>query len=152
MEKKVRIVKEKREFLLGKDADGNSYYLVEASWDCGWYWGLGYVERYTKADRWDAHTHFSNMFLEKDIFNSFKRLFVETPLVDKEVWSLLELMSAIYRFKEIANVYHLGGSHIADNPLKDLLKNESEFKRINEEVIPALLKEVYSLLSPTQDN
>ena len=42
-------------YLLGRDEEGINYWLEEPSWDCGWYWGFGYVETYTtnevKADK-----------------------------------------------------------------------------------------------------
>ena len=35
-------------YLLGKDAEGVKYWLESPSWDCGWYWGFGYVETYQR--------------------------------------------------------------------------------------------------------
>lgn len=35
-----------------------------------------------------------------------------------------------------------GGSHYTTNPLKELIKNEEEVKRINEVVLPAIFLEI----------
>ena len=53
----------KKYFLLGKK-DGKKYYLEDSYWDCGWYWGLGYVETFNelKIDI-ESHQHFDNLFL-----------------------------------------------------------------------------------------
>ena len=47
MKKEKRFAFGKNIYLLGSDKDGVKYWLEEASWDCGWYWGFGYVETYT---------------------------------------------------------------------------------------------------------
>jgi hypothetical protein len=57
-------------YLLGTDENGIRYWLEAASWDCGWYWGFGYIETYknnqtpSKAQDFDSHEH-ANNFLSK---------------------------------------------------------------------------------------
>ena len=44
MKKEKRKAFGKKIYLLGKDAEGVKYWLEEASWDCNWYYGFGYIE------------------------------------------------------------------------------------------------------------
>ncbi len=46
MQKQMDHAFNKDVYLLGKDSEGISYWLEAPSWDCGWYWGFGYVETY----------------------------------------------------------------------------------------------------------
>lgn len=139
-----------RYYLLGKDEYGDEMWLEEASWDCGWYWGLGYVETFNsfKTDI-NSHEHYDNLFLKGDLTpEKFKSVIVETPLTDKEIWALNELMKSAYIARKYSDMLHTGGAHISSNPCKDLLQNEAEYKRINEKVIPGIMDEVYKLLTP----
>lgn len=142
-------------YLLGTDKDDIAYWLEQGTWDCGWYWGCGYVETYSRnmspsASRdINSHQHFNSMFFNKkgNAYDEFKRFFVETTLVDKEIWTLIELMKTIYTLKEYSGTINRGGSHFTTNPCKDLIMNSEEYERINDVVIPALLQKVYELLS-----
>lgn len=157
MEKKVSQAFGKKNYLLGKDKKGIWYWLEEASWDCEWYWGFGYVRSYTNNEHpgmsrdLETHQHFDSLFLEgphmcKEMFDNF---FVETPLNNNEKWKLLELMKTIYTLKEYGEVVYRGGSHIADNPLKEVIKSQEEYNRINKVVLPQLFEEVYKILGKT---
>lgn len=157
MEKKVSKAFGKKTYLLGKDEDGIWYWLEEATWDCEWYWGFGYVRSYTnnqhpeKSRDLDSHQHFNNLFLKgpkmcKEMFDDF---FIETPLNNNEKWKLLELMQTIYTLKEYSEVVYRGGSHISDNPLREVIKSQEEYNRINKIVLPQLFEEVYKILEKT---
>lgn len=154
MKKQVKKAFGKNVYLLGADREGTYYWLEEATWDCGWYWGAGYVETYTNNKRPDmskdieSHQHFDGLFLKgpkmcKDMFDEF---FNETPLNDSEKWKLLELMKTIYTLKEYSEVVCRGGSNITSNPLKEVIKSEEEYNRINKTVLPQLFEEVYKIL------
>ena len=94
MEKKTSKAFGKKVWLLGQDKDGINYWLEEPSWDCGWYYGFGFVETYTHNTRPDlardinSHQHFDSLFLNgpKCSKDMFKEFFVETPLSDDEIW------------------------------------------------------------------
>ena len=141
-------------YLLGADAEGTNYWLEKASWDCDWYWGFGYVETYTnnrvpsKSKDISSHQHFDGLFFNtgKMSFDAFKEFFAETPLSDKEIWKLLELMKSYYIAKEYAFMLHTGGAHFTSNPCADIIRDLSEWDRINKVVIPAVCDEVYGLL------
>ena len=44
-------------------------------------------------------------------------------------------------------LWYKGGSHYTTNPCRDIIINSEEVKRINEVVLPALFKEVKTILS-----
>ena len=145
-------------YLLGKDEDGIFYWLEKASWDCDWYWGGGYVETYTNNEHpeysrdIESHQHFDGLFFNKrkngfDLFNEF---FAETPLTKNEIWELCELMKSFYIAREYSDMLYRGGAHYTSNPAKEAIKNEEEYERINKIVIPAIMDEVYKLLSPDE--
>lgn len=142
-------------YLLGKDKEGILYWLEEPKWDCGWYWGCGYVETYTNnknpsiARDIESHQHFDGLFFNKNKngYDNFKEFFDETTVTDKELWTLLEVMKTIYILKETAEVLGRGGSHYTSNPCRDTITNTEEVKRINEVVLPALFEAVRRILS-----
>ena len=154
MEKQVKKAFGKDVYLLGADKEGTFYWLEEATWDCDWYWGFGYIETYTNNENPNrsrdivGHQHFGGLFLEgpemcKDMFDQF---FAETPLNDGEKWRILELMKTIYTLKEYSEVVYRGGSNITGNPLKDEIKSQEEYNRINKVMLPQLFEEVYKIL------
>ena len=152
MEKKVVTVHGKKYYLLGVNKQGEHVYLMEASWDCDWYWGLGYVRTFTN-DRCPQlsrdirmHDHFDSMFLKKDLHDSFLEYFTDTVLTDDEIWALLELMKSLYKLKEYSDFLHLGGAYVTKNPCENEIRNDEEYKRINQFVIPLLNNKVYELL------
>lgn len=155
MDKKTTEAFGKEIYLLGKDKEGILYWLEEPQWDCGWYWGCGYVETYTNnrnpsiARDINSHQHFDGLFFSKNKngYDSFKEFFEEITVSDKELWTLMELMKTIYTLKETAEVLGRGGSHYTMNPCKDIIKNAEEVMRINEVVLPALFKEVKGIMS-----
>lgn len=153
--KKQVINKFGKHYLLGEDHNGTKYYLEQASWDCGWYWGLGYIHTFTnnKNPKYSrdiqTHTHFDSMFLNKNRngYDEFKDFFKETVLNEKETWQLIELMKSLYIAREYSDFLNRGGAHYTQNACGELIKNNDEYERINKTVIPGLLNKVYELLS-----
>lgn len=141
-------------YLLGKDADGTYYWLQAATWDCDWYWGGGYVECFTNnknpslAKDITSHSHFDSMFFNKQaaVIDVVKNLLVETPFTDKEIYQIFELMKSFYTARHYADMLHMGGCYITENPAKSVICNDDEYKRINETVIPAIMQELYKIM------
>lgn len=141
-------------YFLGQDRDGVNYWLEAASWDCGWYWGGGYVETYTnnncpeRSRDISSHTHFDCMFFKsnKNGHDAFTNFFTSHPFSDSEIWKICELMKAFYTAREYSNMIYIGGAHYTTNPARDAIKSEEEYKRINENVIPAIMSELYKIL------
>lgn len=147
-------------YLLGETADGTRYYLEQAKFDCGWYWGGGYVETYTNnrfpelSKDIDSHQHFDSLFFHnpnKNGYDAFKDFFAETPFTDKEVWEIVELMRSFYIAREYSDMIHRGGAHYTENPAKEIIKNDEEYDRINKTVIPAIMSELYKILGGEND-
>lgn len=147
----------KKYYLLGIDKAGCKHYLEEGTWDCGWYWGFGYVESFTnnknpeKSKDINSHMHFDGLFLKGcGCIDKWREFFKDGVLDIQELWTLLELMKSFYTAKEWSGVCYMGGSHYTTNPCQGLLKFNEEYNRINKVIIPSIMNEVYKLLTPEE--
>lgn len=156
MEKSKKFAFNKNIYLLGENKDGIKYWLEEATWDCNWYWGFGYIKTYTNNKNPEisrdiaSHQHFDSLFLNKNIFDSFKNFFKETTLNDNEIWELLGYMEEFYKMKEYSNLLY-SGNHITSQAKnikegKNEIENKKEYERINKILMPELFKKIYKLL------
>ena len=143
-------------YLLGIDAYGVKYFLRSATWNCDWYWGGGYVETYSNNNHPEHSSdinstqHFDVLFFDNPFqngYDAFKKFFKETPFTDEEIWKIIELMKSFYISQEYSDMLYRGGAHYTSNPVTDIIKNEAEYKRINEKVIPEIMKELYKILA-----
>jgi len=161
----------KDNYLLGQDSEGIKYWLEAPQWDCGWYWGFGYIETYTNNRNPEmsrdiqSHEHFSGfvgqMFeydfnkkceIKKEyihILNDKGSRLTETVLTDSEAWELSDLMKRFYTMREMADILHQGTGHLTSNTEHKTLNPEMR-KWINEEELPAIFKRVLEILSPTK--
>lgn len=157
-------------YLLAKDKDGVLYWLEAPTWDCGWYWGFGYVETYTNnknpslSREIESHSHWDGAIVgQMEEYNYEKKCFVksqyvhhinennrfsDTVLTDSESWKLAELMKTAYKLKEQAEMCRHGGAYITENPCKKLLTNKRLEKKINEVLLPAVFAEIAKILTP----
>lgn len=129
--------------------DGEKIYLSAPSWDCGWYWGFGYLGNK------NCHYHVDGLNAKENInlFDAFKKHFGSSLVVrDSQLWVLCELFKTFYTLKEAAEVLGRGGSHFTTNPCSELIINKDEVTRINTIVLPAIFDEIYKILIPAQDN
>lgn len=140
-------------YFLGTDENGVNYWLEAAKWNCGWYWGGGYVETYTSNDPErsrdiNSHQHFDSLFFKgpECCKNEFDKMFVKSPFTDSEKWQICELMKSFYIARNYSDMLHSGGAHITTNPAKDTIQNQSEYDRINKIVIPEILEKLYEIL------
>lgn len=136
-------------YLLGINQNNEMVWLKRPSWDCDWYWSLGYVQTFDEYySDINMHAHFDLLFLNtnKNSYNTFREYFKETTLSNKELWTLLECMKSLYTLREYSNCLHRGGSHCSANPCKELLKNDDEYDRINKILIPNLWEQVENIL------
>lgn len=157
MKKEKKHIFGKDVYLLGKEKEGKKCYLEAASFDCGWYWGFGYIETYTndrnpeRSKDIDSHRHFDNLFLNKNIFNSFKNFFEDTTLNDAEIWELLGYMKEFYTLKNYSDLLY-NGNYITSKAknikqAKHEEKNKEEYNRINNIILPELFEKIYKLLT-----
>ena len=122
------------------ELDGERVWLPPPSWDCGWYWGYGYIQNRHLS------TCFKRLDTNDNLFNAIQKRFDSTfALQDKKLWTFCELMVTFYSLNEIAEVYNRGGSFYTSNPLADIIRNHEEVKRINETLLPKIFIEIDKL-------
>ena len=153
-------------YLIGKDNTGKRVWLEKPSWDCGWYWGFGYLQTMradltpSAARDIDSHTHWNYRVAHKNAYDWFIETFGEPTtdiwghpreadkdtrmcrFTDKQVWRLCELMATAYTLSEAAEVLGRGKSNYGENPCAEVIKNTREAKRINSKVLPAIFAEI----------
>mgnify|MGYP000885812077 CR=1 FL=1 len=153
--KKHKINKFGEHYFLGIDQDNKKVYLQKASWDCGWYWGFGYLRTFTNNNNPEvsrdisSHTHFDSEIIngKSHAFNNFKNYFKRTPLTDNEIWQLCDYMSTFYNLKKSAEIFGRGYSHYTEKAKLDIIKNNEITNKINKEMLPALFEKIEELLT-----
>jgi hypothetical protein len=139
-------------YLLGADKDGVKYWLESPSWDCGWYWGFGYIKTYTNNDNpasskdITSHQHADN-FLEWAIdWNGKERILVDTTFSKEEAWELSELFERFYILKKTAELFGRGNAHITETQRVPSIKRPELAEGINKVLIPQITKAIYVLM------
>lgn len=125
--------------LIGKNQENEPIYFYRPSWDCNWYWGFGYIGND------NLHTHLNSLG-KNNLYENIKNYFSEFRLQDKDIWLFCEYVMTVYALRPYSEVIRRGGSYYSHNPHKDVIKNPDEYKRINSELIPLLIDEIYKLL------
>lgn len=122
--------------------DSKSFWLKKPSFDCGWYWGVGYL---TGAGVW---SHFDNMFKTYDVFVDAKFI---TPYDRDTRWKIYELITQLYNLRRYADMMHCCGagiSTIQGSIDKYEEGNTYEYKRINNVLIPTVWNRLVDVLVP----
>lgn len=138
-------------YLLGKGADGVNYWLESPRWECGWYWGFGYIETYTNNTRPDkakdvsSHQHASDF--SPKWWNDEKAILKELVFNDQEGWELAELFKQFYFLKNAAEIFGRGKCNIA-NTIVDKWNKPGLVKEINEVILPLVMNRIIAILSP----
>lgn len=141
-------------YLLGTDAQGVKYWLESPSWDCGWYWGFGYIQTYVRnqmpdrAKDIDSHEHAENFLSEwfTEWNNSTPRLSMQT-FSSQEGWELSELFAQFYFLKSAAENFGRGKCYVANTSAPNWEKKDL-VKEINEKLIPAVTARIIEILTP----
>ena len=145
-------------YLLGINKDGEYVWLEKESWDCGWYWGFGYLHTYTnnrqpeRSKDITSHFHFDSTFLKGpdcsyDMFNNY---FAETVLTKEEIWELCDYMITFYSLKSVAELFKNGYSHQTERAKVESLKSEEQRDLVNKVWLPEVFKRIETLLSPAK--
>lgn len=138
--------KEYNKYLIGYN-DSEPIYLSSPSWDCGWYWGFGYLGNK------NCHYHVNGLAKDCDLYDGFKKHFGESLKIrDSNLWTFCELFKTFYVLKETAEVLGRGGTHYSNNPCKNIIVNKDEVERINKTIMPALFEEIYKILEMNKNN
>ena len=157
MEKKI-INRFGKHYLLGIDKDGNYVWLEKESWDCGWYWGFGYLHTYTNnknpesAIDISAHFHFDSTFLNGPdcSYKMFKNYFQETVLTDDEIWELCDYMKTFYTLKSVAELFKHGYSRQTERAKVEKIQSETQYDLVNKVWLPEVFKRIENLLTPNK--
>lgn len=152
MKKQTLTIFGKKNYLLGTDKNGRKLFLVEPSWDCGWYWGFGYIETYTNNSHPErsrdiaSHSHFDSLFgTNCNLYDGFKKIIKDSTLSDSELWQLCDYMKTYYCLRETAEVLGRGYSYYTEKAKLDIVKDEAYAERINKVVLPELFKHIEDL-------
>jgi hypothetical protein len=140
--------------------EGQKIYLSAPSWDCGWYWGFGYlgnsqthyhVDGLKTREWYDAEKKcFQSERL--NLFDGFKKHFGNSfKITDKDLWTLSELFETFYTLRKTAEVLGRGGAHLTSNPAAEVIKNPEEVTRINDVVLPQIFEEIYKILHNAEE-
>lgn len=156
MKKQTLTIFGKKNYLLGTDKNGRKLFLVAPSWDCGWYWGFGYIETYTNNRHPErsrdiaSHNHFNYLFgtifgTNCTFYDGFKNIIIDSTLSDNELWKLCDYMETFYCLNETAEVLKRGYSHYDERAKLDIVKDEAYAERINKVILPELFKHIEDL-------
>ncbi len=157
MNKQICKFNNKPVYLLGADSGGIYYWLQSSSWDCGWYWGFGYIETYTnnKYPRLSrdigSHQHATDFYPEWWGHNKagYKpSILAETTFSDHEGWLLSELFEQFYLLKDMAGFYARGNCNIASDAGNIAFVRPEMVTVINKEWIPDVVNKILTILSP----
>ena len=103
----------KDKILLGK-IDNENIYLYKHSWDCGWYWGMGYIGNK------NCQYHIKSLIQDKYDVN---KIFSSTKLTQAQWWIVRDLFVQAYALKKVAEVYKSGGYQSSLKGITDKLVN-----------------------------
>lgn len=111
----------------GTFADGENIYLSKHSWDCGWYWGFGYIGNSR------CHFHMDNLMAVRDAGSTAvaSDLFESTNITDSDWWVIRDLFKQAYALKDAAEVYQYGGHQSSRVGVTDLLKSSEKAAQLN---------------------
>jgi hypothetical protein len=99
-------------------------YLEKHSWDCGWYWGFGYIGNK------NLHTHYDIMMHDFE----FKNIWQETPFTDNQWYVINDLFIQAYALKKAADVYKHGGYITNLKGTTDKIINIDMYNKINKDL------------------
>lgn len=105
---------------------GEAVYLTKHQWDCGWYFGFGYIGNN------HTHTHFDSTFLQDHKYAS--EIFESTNITDEEWWVIRDLFVQAYALRKAAEVYQYGGHQTSRPGLTDVLKSGERATQLNEDL------------------
>jgi len=162
-----------------KELTGESrrIYLTDFSWDCGWYWGGGYI-----GNR-DLHCHFDGCFLntpdvrghplgnfitpwsEKPKYGGkfivlcngcsiWEPLstFLDKPVFDvSEWWRIKDLFKQFYKLRDAAEVFRHGGHCSSDGRNPEELNSDME-NRINSHIETVIIPEIRKICKFKSEN
>ena len=137
-------------YFLGTDEDGEKYWLEEPSWDCGWYWGFGYIETYTKNGRdIQSHQHANNFYSKW-----CETILKSKSFSDDEKWALCELFANFYTLQKLAEAQYFEGKEGNFTSKRNGFDYRTLIRdglNINRDCLPFVMAKIISILSPDEN-
>ena len=136
MENKILLGKVRKDF---RADDNQSYiggellYLTKHSWDCDWYWGMGYIGNK------DLHCHFDNQFLRNPEY-AISNIFESTNIKQSDWWIILDLFKQAYALQAAAEIYIHGGHMTSKKNVTDIVHSDEMAASINKDLSKVLDK------------
>ena len=130
--------------------DNNRYYLRKPHFDCGWYWGLGYL-----ATGRGSHGHFDSYFKDKPFYDAWLDDFDDTPFTREEAYIITDYVRQLYILRKMSDMLHLGNTHITSDAkaLEQFTEqNTAEYKRINNVLIPTIWNTLVDVLLDEEED
>ena len=128
---------------LGTSEDHGRLYLSKHSWDCGCYWGFGYIGNSR------LHMHIKALIKHPEKYNpkwtDVGQHFSNTWLTQAQWWILRDLFLSAYAIHEAAEVYHCGG-HQTQDAEPHRVKREGMVDTLNKD-LETLLDTIWDLLT-----
>ena len=122
---------------LGNTTEYGRLYLSKHSWDCGWYWGFGYIGNK------NCHLHIETLIgLKWDVSQIFDK---GTKITQDQWWIIRELFRQAYALKCAAFVYQHGGHQTTKLGITDCIKNLEMAALINKD-LEIVLNKVWDFL------
>jgi len=110
------------------------------SWDCGWYWGFGYI-----GNR-NLHTH-AKIFIDELLWSDVNEVFEENIFkTDDNFWIFKDLLVQAYALKETAEVYKNGGHCVLKKGLTDVIQSDLKYEETNKD-LEIVLNKLWGFLS-----
>ena len=123
---------------LGNNTQYGRLYLSKHSWDCGWYWGFGYIGNSR------LHMHIDSLINgEYDVNKIFDG---STGITQDQWWIIRDLFRQAYALKCAAFVYRHGGHQTTKPGITDCIKNLEMAALINKD-LEIVLNKVWDFLS-----
>ncbi len=139
--------------------DGANIYIKKPAFQCGWYWGFGYLgnrSEHYHLKNYSQKEHFltleggeRKLLTEDRNTNMYDALMEDYDLsesISNNLWLFCELVLSAYTLIGATEVLGRGGSHYCENPHREVIKNAVEVKRINEVVLPAIFAEIQKIV------
>lgn len=139
-------------YLLGEDENGLKYWLEEPTFNCGWYWSLGYIHTFTNNKQPTrsvdimSHEHFDSKFMNKGYVEGYLNFFKKSVLDRHETYRLFELMECAYTLSKMAGICERGSAWVSKNDCYDTLKDQDLYLEIIQKKLPAVISEICNLL------
>lgn len=117
-------------------------YIEKPKWNCGWYWGFGYLGNS------NCHYHLNGFNNGRNInmHDALLKDYDLNPNIEKILWQFCEQAKTIYSLKEAASCFHLGGSHYTANNAAEQIKAFDPENGLNKVLLLELMQIFWNLI------